>query len=100
MLTVAGQLAGQQLTPLKAFYLATLGGAEALYLDHRVGNFSVGKEADFVVVDLAPTELMQKRMEQAKTLEQRLFALMMLGDDRCIQATHVMGRRQYSRSAT
>lgn len=93
------QLAGQRLTPLKAFYLATLGGAEALYLDHRVGNFNVGKEADFVVLDLAPTELLQKRMEQAKTLEQRLFALMMLGDDRCIQATHVMGRRQYSRSA-
>ena len=93
------QLGGQRLTPLKAFYLATLGGAEALYLDHRVGNFAVGKEADFVVLDLAPTALMQLRMEQAKTLEERLFALMMLGDDRCIQATHVMGRRQYSRSA-
>ena len=93
------QLAGQSLTPLKAFYLATLGGAQALYLDHRIGNFTVGKEADFVVLDLAPTELMQCRMENATTLEERLFALMMLGDDRCIQATHVMGRRQYSRSA-
>ena len=92
------QLAGQSLTPLKAFYLATLGGAQALYLDHRIGNFTVGKEADFVVLDLAPTELMQCRMENAATLEERLFALMMLGDDRCIQATHVMGRRQYSRS--
>ena len=93
------QLAGQPLTPLKAFYLATLGGAEALYLDHRIGNFTVGKEADFIVLDLAPTELMQCRMENATTLEERLFALMILGDDRCIQATHVMGRRQYSRSA-
>ena len=93
------QLAGQPLTPLKAFYLATLGGAEVLYLDHRIGNFTVGKEADFIVLDLAPTELMQCRMENATTLEERLFALMMLGDDRCIQATHVMGRRRYSRSA-
>ena len=93
------QLAGGQLTPLKAFFLATLGGAEALYLDHRIGNFSVGKEADFVVLDLAPTELMQKRMQNASTPEERLFALMMLGDDRCIQATHVMGRRLYSRAA-
>ena len=33
-----------------------------------------------------------------KTLEERLFALMMLGDDRSIQATHLMGKRQYSRS--
>jgi guanine deaminase len=38
-------------------------------------------------------------MENASTLEERLFALMMLGDDRCVQATHVMGRRLYSRAA-
>ena len=91
------QLAGQQLTPLKAFYLVTLGAAESLYLDHRIGNFARGKEADFVVLDLAATELMQCRMDNASTLEERLFALMMLGDDRCIQATHIMGQRQYSR---
>ncbi|MCP4875468.1 MAG: guanine deaminase [Gammaproteobacteria bacterium] len=91
------QLAGQRLTPLKAFYLATLGAAESLYLDHRIGNFAVGKEADFVVLDLSASDLMQCRMENASTLEERLFALMMLGDDRCVQATHVMGKRQYSR---
>ena len=90
-------LGGHGLSPLKAFYLATLGGARSLYLDHRIGNFAVGKEADLVVLDLAPTELMQARMDNATTLEERLFALMMLGDDRCIQATHVMGRRQHSR---
>ncbi len=91
------QLGAQQMSPLKAFYLATLGGARALYLDHRIGNFAVGKEADFVVLDMAPTELMQHRLENTSTLEERLFALMMLGDDRCVQATHVMGIRQYSR---
>ena len=92
------QLAGQTLTPLKAFYQITLGAAESLYLDHRLGNFAVGKEADFVVLDLAATELMQCRMENAASLEERLFALMMLGDDRSVQATHLMGKRQYSRS--
>jgi guanine deaminase len=92
------QLGGQSLTPMKAFYLATLGAAESLYIDHRLGNFAVGKEADFVVLDLAATELMQCRMENAQTLEERLFVLMMLGDDRSVQATHLMGRRQYSRS--
>jgi guanine deaminase len=91
------QLGGQRLTPMKAFYLVTLGAAESLYLDHRIGNFACGKEADFVVLDLGATELMQCRMDNASTLEERLFALMMLGDDRCVQATHVMGRRQYSR---
>ena len=91
------QMAGQNLTPLSAFHLATLGGAQSLYLDDRIGNFAPGKEADFVVLDLNATALMQKRMENANTLEERLFALMMLGDDRCIQATHVMGKRLYSR---
>jgi len=91
------QLAGHSLTPLKAFHLATLGAAESLYLDHRIGNFAVGKEADFVVLDLEATPLMQMRMQQTASLEDRLFALMMLGDDRCIQATHVMGKRQYLR---
>jgi len=92
------QLAGHSLTPLKAFHLATLGAAESLYLDHRIGNFEVGKEADFVVLDLQATELMELRMQSAQSLEDRLFALMMLGDDRCVQATHVMGRRQYLRA--
>ncbi len=92
------QLSGQILAPLKAFYLVTLGAAESLYLDHRIGNFNTGKEADFIVIDLQATELMQKRMESALSLEERLFALMMLGDDRCIQATHVMGQRQYSKA--
>lgn len=41
------------LSPEEAFYLATLGGAKALGLDHRIGDFTPGKEADFCVVDLA-----------------------------------------------
>src|SRR5210317_306411 len=34
----------------RALYLATLGAAEVLYLDDKIGNFECGKEADFVVV--------------------------------------------------
>ena len=56
-----------------------------------------GMEADFVVIDLHASELMQYRMAATRSLDERLFALMMLGDDRCVQATHVMGKRLYSR---
>lgn len=93
------QMAGESLSPLKAFHLITLGAAESLYLDHRIGNFTIGKEADFVVIDSEATELMKKRMESVQSIEDRLFVLMMLGDDRCIQATHIMGKRQYSRDS-
>ncbi len=92
------QLAGQSLSPTKAFYLATLGGARSMYLDAQLGNFEVGKEADFVVLDLQATPVMERRMAQAESIEDQLFALMMLGDDRCVQATHIMGQCQYSRS--
>ena len=91
------QMSGHSLTPLKAFHLVTLGAAESLYLDHLIGNFETGKEPDFVVLDLQATELMSLRMQAALSLEEKLFALMMLGDDRCVQATHVMGHRQYLR---
>ncbi len=91
------QLSGQSLPPLRAFYLATLGGARALYIDEQVGNFVVGKEADFVVLDMAATPLLARRCSLAKSLEERLFALMILGDDRAIKATYVMGQRRHAR---
>ena len=92
------QLSGHALSARKGFYLATLGGARALYLDHRIGNFEAGKEADFVVLDLGASELLARRIERASSLDERLFALMMLGDDRNLQATHVMGKPLYKRT--
>ncbi|MDR2093088.1 MAG: guanine deaminase [Azoarcus sp.] len=85
------QLAGQTLAPEQGFYLATLGGARALYLDEFIGNFAVGREADFVVLDPEATPLLAWRNARAATLAERLFALMMLGDERCVAATHLLG---------
>lgn len=85
------QLKEQNLTALRAFYLATLGGARSLYLEAQIGNLQTGKEADLVVLDPAATPLIARRMQQARTLEERLFILMTLGDDRNIFATHILG---------
>jgi len=85
------RLNGQTLGAEQGFYLATLGGARALYLDEYIGNFAVGREADFVVLDPLATPLLAHRMARAETLSERLFALMMLGDERCVVATHVLG---------
>jgi guanine deaminase len=92
------QLAGQSLSPLQAFYLATLGGAAALYLDERIGNFDVGKEADFVVLDPAATPHLARRMERTTTLAEKLFAFMIMGDDRAVHATHVLGALAHARA--
>lgn len=92
------QLNGQSLSPFQAFYQATLGSAASLWMDNKVGNFEVGKEADFIVVDLAATPLMKRRMEHAGNLKEQLFALMMLGGDRNIEATYIMGECRYRRA--
>ncbi|NRH26924.1 guanine deaminase [Pseudomonas sp. MS19] len=85
------QLQGKKLDPFKSFYLATLGGANALYLDDKIGNFATGKDADFVVLDYNSTPLMSYRMQQAKSFEEKLFALTMLGDDRSVKETFAAG---------
>jgi guanine deaminase len=84
---------GQRLNPWRGLWLATLGGAECLSLDDKVGSFRIGHEADCVVLDFAATPVLARRTEVAKTLEERLFALMMLGDDRAVAETYVLGER-------
>lgn len=91
------QLQGYNLNALRSFYLATLGGAKALDLDSQVGNFELGKEADFLVLDYASTPLMKMRTGVAKSIEEKLFVLEMLGDDRAVRETWVMGDRLYRR---
>ncbi len=88
-----GQLKNQHLTPWRAFYLMTLGGAEALYLDDKLGNFAPGKEADFVVIDDAATPLSARRCGAAGSYWERMFATMILGDDRMIRDVFVAGKR-------
>lgn len=89
------QLQQEKLHPLKSLFLATLGGARALHLEDKLGNLSPGKEADFVVLDLHATQLMRFRMMQAKSLEEMLFVLMSLGDDRTVCQTYVYGEKAY-----
>jgi len=91
------QLQGKKLDPFKSLYLATLGGANALYLDDKIGNFASGKDADFVVLDYNATPLISYRMQQAKTLDEKLFALTMLGDDRAVKETFAAGQSVYRR---
>ncbi len=83
----------QGLPATRALYLATLGAAEALYLEDRIGNFEAGKEADFVVLDYEGSSLTSRRCAAAQTIEEKLFALMTLADDRHVAATYLMGRR-------
>ncbi len=92
------QLQGQKLSALQSLYTATLGGAKALSLDDKIGNFQIGKEADFSVIDLGATPLTQLRMNNSKDILEQLFVLQTLGDDRHILATFVDGKKVYQKT--
>ncbi|WP_197984076.1 MULTISPECIES: guanine deaminase [unclassified Pseudomonas] len=92
------QLQGAKLSPFKSLYLATLGGARALRLEDKIGNLQPGSEADFVVLDFNATPLLSYRMSQATSIEEQLFVLMTLGDDRTVSETYSAGVLVHKRS--
>ena len=86
------QLAGSSLSAAQAFYLATRGSAQALYLEERIGSIAVGMEADLIVLDMKSTPLIEFRMRHCETFEEALFVQMTLADERAISARYVAGR--------
>jgi guanine deaminase len=90
------QLNNQNLPALQAFYLMTLGNAEALGLSERIGTLEPGSDADLTVLDARATAAMAHRSETVDgDLAEELFVLMTLGDDRATRATYVAGERLY-----
>ena len=90
------QLQGQNLPALTAFHSMTRGNAEALGLRGTIGSLEPGCWADLVVLDARSTPAMAHRMETVRgDLEEELFVLMTLGDDRAVKATYVQGKRAF-----
>ena len=85
------------LDPVKAFYLTTLAAAKVLNMDDSIGNFEVNKEADFIVLDLSATELITEKLKVAKDINDILFSLMTLGDDRLIKEVYILGQAIYKK---
>ena len=83
---------GLSLSPQQLWWQHTVGAAQALGLDGRaggpaVGNLQPGCEADFVVLNPQATPLLARRTARAATLDELLFALIVLGDDRVVERT-------------
>jgi len=91
------RLKGSYLPAMRMFYLATLGAARSLQLDDTIGSFAAGCEADFIVIDPQATPLLARRSVNTESLEEQLFALALLGDDRVIAASYSAGRKVHER---
>ncbi len=91
------QMRGAPLDPLHSMYLATLGGAKTLNLDEKIGNLHPGKEADFIVIDTHSSPLISHRYGLAQSPSEKMFVLNILGDDRLIRSTFILGEAVYER---
>ena len=78
---------GVSLSPQKLWWQHTAGAARALGLEGVVGNLLPGCEADFVILNPKATPLLARKTGQASSLDELLFALIVLGDDRVIEQT-------------
>lgn len=91
------QLKGTNWPALDAFFMITLGNARTLGLDDHVGTLAAGRYGDIVVLDPRATPAMAHRAETVEgSLEEELFILMTLGDDRAVSATYVAGEKLHS----
>jgi guanine deaminase len=91
-------LQGVRLTAWKALYSATRGAARALHLDHEIGSLEPGTLADVAVWDWAVGPVAARRDRQASELHERVFAWLMLGDERNLVSARVAGVERYRRA--
>jgi guanine deaminase len=84
---------GLSLSPQQLWFQHTAGAARALGLAGVVGNLLPGCEADFVVLNPAATPLLARRWSAAQSLDEQLFSLIVLGDDRVVEQCVWAGRQ-------
>ena len=75
---------GLSLAPSRLWWHHTGGAARALGLQGVIGTLQAGTEADFVLLNPKATPLLARKTERAQNLEELLFALIVLGDDRVV----------------
>ena len=83
---------GISIPPATLWWQHTAGAAQALGLGGVAGNLLPGCEADFIAINPRATALLARRTAQASNLDELLFALIVLGDDRAVAHTVVQGQ--------
>ncbi len=91
---------GVRVSAWKLFHTATRGAARALHLSHEIGALELGLLGDVSVWDWAVGPVARQRDQLAHDLHERLFAWMLLGDERNLAATFVAGVQRYERPPT
>ena len=85
---------GRSLSPQALWWQHTAGAAQALGLEGVIGNLQPGCEADFVILNPQATPMLARKTAAAASLDELLFAMIVLGDDRLIERTVIAGALQ------
>ncbi len=80
---------GVSLSPQHLWWRHTAGAAQALGLEGTVGNLQPGCEADFIVLNPHAMPLLARKVSHAASLDELLFAMIVLGDDRIVEKTSI-----------
>jgi guanine deaminase len=87
-----GQQEGYPLTATHLLYLATLAGAKALDLETQIGDFTPGKQADFIVVKAPQGSTLEATLQHSPSAEATLAALFTLAREDCVHTVFIAGK--------
>jgi guanine deaminase len=94
-----GKGTGHDLSAWYALHAATRGAAEALHLGHEIGLLEPGLMADLCLWDWAVGAVDGRRQQVARDLHEKVFAWMLLADERHLVRTWVAGKPLYERTS-
>jgi guanine deaminase len=89
------QQGGIKLSPAHLLYLATKAGAKALHLEDQIGDFTPGKQADFVVLKAPKGSTLERTLSQSLSLELSLGALFTLAREESVKSVFVAGKKLF-----
>jgi guanine deaminase len=91
-------LQGRRLDAFTLLHAATAGNAASLQLQQEIGRLEPGWVADVCAWDWAEDgSLLAQRLQRAESLHERLFAWLLLGDERLLRRVWVAGVQRVAR---
>ncbi len=87
------QADGIKLSPAHLLYLATKAGAKALHLEDQIGDFTPGKQADFVVLRAPKGSTLERTLQGSPSMDASLGALFTLAREESVKNVFVSGEK-------